>query len=241
MALGIPLWAMVELEADDALATAAARFAADPVVEQVLVCTPDKDLAQCVRDAAGRPPRPAPRPRLRRRRRPGQVGRAAGAIPDWLALVGDAADGFPGIPGFGAVTASARARRVRLAGGGPRRARGDLAGLASAARRAWPRRSASAGPTRSSSASWRRCGSTPRSPSRTIDELRWRGTDRVAWEAFCERWDLPGLRRRPHRWRAPRLSRTRLRRAAAAACASTPAAASEPGRRRRGGTDPRRA
>jgi 5'-3' exonuclease len=107
VALGIPLWAMVELEADDALATGALRFAADPGVEQVLVCTPDKDLAQVVR---------GDRVVLRDRRRDlvyddagvrakGGVGPAS--IPDWLALVGDAADGIPGLPKWGEKSASA--------------------------------------------------------------------------------------------------------------------------------------
>ena len=106
-ALGIVVWPMVELEADDALATAALRFKDNPGVEQVVICSPDKDLAQLVSgtsivcwdrrrtivlDEAGvlekfgvRPP----------------------SIPDWLALVGDAADGYPGIPAWGAKSAAA--------------------------------------------------------------------------------------------------------------------------------------
>jgi 5'-3' exonuclease len=100
-ALGVVVWPMVEFEADDALAAAAASAEADARVEQVVVCTPDKDLAQCVRgdrvvqldrrtrevrDEAG----------VRRK-----FGVAPGSIPDWLALVGDAADGYPGLPGWG--------------------------------------------------------------------------------------------------------------------------------------------
>src|SRR5205807_6225871 len=97
-AMGVHVWAMEELEADDALASAAAVAADDPRVEQVVICTPDKDLGQCVggkvvqldrrkdvlldangvRDKFGVPPE---------------------SIPDWLALVGDSADGFPGLPG----------------------------------------------------------------------------------------------------------------------------------------------
>jgi 5'-3' exonuclease len=105
-ALGIVVWPMVEFEADDALATAAARFRETPGVEQVVICSPDKDLAQCV---VGR--RVICRDRRRRLDRDEaavveRFGVPPAAIPDWLALVGDSADGLPGIPGFGAKTAS---------------------------------------------------------------------------------------------------------------------------------------
>lgn len=110
-ALGMAVWAMVEQEADDALAAAAAVGAADPRVEQVLVCTPDKDLAQCV--VAERVVQ------LDRRRgaRTGEEGVLArlgvppASVPDYLALVGDSADGFPGLPGWGAKSAAAALRR----------------------------------------------------------------------------------------------------------------------------------
>jgi 5'-3' exonuclease len=98
---------MVEFEADDALATAAARFSADPAVEQVVVCSPDKDLAQCVRGQ-----RVVTLDRLRGRLldERGVVekfGVAPPSIPDWLALVGDSADGYPGVPRWGAKSAAA--------------------------------------------------------------------------------------------------------------------------------------
>jgi 5'-3' exonuclease len=99
--LGVLVWPMVELEADDALASAAAVAAEDPAVEQVVVCTPDKDLAQCVRG----------RRVVQLDRRRGTVldedgvvakyGVPPSAIPDYLALVGDSADGFPGLAGWG--------------------------------------------------------------------------------------------------------------------------------------------
>jgi 5'-3' exonuclease len=100
-AAGFTVWPMVEYEADDALAAAAALAAADPRVEQVLICTPDKDLAQCV---SGR------RVVLLDRRQRATLDAAGvrakfgvepGSIPDYLALVGDAADGYPGLPGWG--------------------------------------------------------------------------------------------------------------------------------------------
>lgn len=105
-ALGITVWGMVEVEADDALATAAARAAADPRVEKVVICTPDKDLAQCVRGTRV----------VQLDRRAAAVRDEAGvherfgvgpaSIPDYLALVGDSADGFPGLPGWGAKSAA---------------------------------------------------------------------------------------------------------------------------------------
>lgn len=104
-ALGISVWSMVEFEADDALASAAARYAADPRVERVLLCSPDKDLAQCVT---------AKVVCLDRRRRTvldtagvaAKFGVRPESIPDWLALVGDSADGIPGIRRWGAKAAA---------------------------------------------------------------------------------------------------------------------------------------
>jgi len=106
-ALGLVVWPMVEFEADDALATAAGMAAADPRVEQVVVCTPDKDLAQCVR---GTRVVQLDRRKQEMRDEAGVVkkyGVPPAAIPDWLALVGDSADGYPGLPGWGAVSAAA--------------------------------------------------------------------------------------------------------------------------------------
>jgi 5'-3' exonuclease len=106
-ALGLVVWPMVEFEADDALATAAARFAADPRVDQVVICTPDKDLAQCV---TGRRVVCLDRRRRLLMDEDGVVtkfGVPPASIPDWLALVGDDADGIPGVPRFGAKSASA--------------------------------------------------------------------------------------------------------------------------------------
>jgi 5'-3' exonuclease len=106
LAIGVVVWPMVEFEADDALASAAVKAAQDERVEQVIICTPDKDLSQCVsgtrivqldrrtnaiRDADGVVAKFGVQPQ---------------SIPDYLALVGDTADGFPGIPGFGKKTAA---------------------------------------------------------------------------------------------------------------------------------------
>ncbi len=106
-ALGVVVWPMIEFEADDALATAAARADADPNVEQVVICATDKDLAQCVRGT-----RVVCYDRMRRRMFDeagviAKFGVPPASIPDWLALVGDTADGYPGIPGWGAKSAAA--------------------------------------------------------------------------------------------------------------------------------------
>lgn len=112
-ALGIVVWPMVEFEADDAIATAAARFQSQRGVKQVIICSPDKDLAQLVSknkvvcwdrrreiiydEAAVRE----------------KFGVRPASIPDWLALVGDAADGYPGIPGWGPKSATTVLARYR--------------------------------------------------------------------------------------------------------------------------------
>ncbi|HTW08108.1 MAG TPA: 5'-3' exonuclease H3TH domain-containing protein [Acidimicrobiales bacterium] len=104
--IGVVVWPMTELEADDALASAAAALSEDPRVEQVLICTPDKDLGQCVQGS---------RVVCLDRRKMAVVDEAAvrarfgvgpASVPDWLALVGDSADGYPGLAGWGAKTTS---------------------------------------------------------------------------------------------------------------------------------------
>jgi len=104
-AVGIVVWPMVEYEADDALAAGAAMALADTRVEQVLICTPDKDLAQCV--VADRVVQFDRRKRLviDRSGVVEKFGVEPESIPDYLALVGDSADGFPGLPGWGAKSA----------------------------------------------------------------------------------------------------------------------------------------
>jgi len=111
-ALGVTVWAMVEFEADDALGAAAVVGADDARVDRVVICTPDKDMGQCVGGKVVQ---------LDRRRDVlldsegvrDKFGVLPESIPDWLALVGDTADGFPGLPGFGAKTAAALLDRYR--------------------------------------------------------------------------------------------------------------------------------
>jgi len=105
--LGVAVWPMIEYEADDALAAAAAGAALDPDVERVIICTPDKDLSQCVRGTRV--------VQMNRRTRAirdeagvvARFGVPPASIPDYLALVGDAADGYPGLAGWGAKSAAA--------------------------------------------------------------------------------------------------------------------------------------
>jgi 5'-3' exonuclease len=106
-ALGVNVWPMVEFEADDALAAGAAAAARDPQVERVIICTPDKDLSQCVRGT-----RVVQMDRRTRAIRDeagvvAKFGVPPASIPDYLALVGDSADGFPGLQGWGAKSTAA--------------------------------------------------------------------------------------------------------------------------------------
>jgi 5'-3' exonuclease len=122
-ALGLGVWPMVEFEADDALAAGAAVAADDAGVRQVLICTPDKDLAQCVAGTRV----------VQLDRRSGEVrdedgvrakfGVPPASIADWLALVGDSADGFPGVPGWGAKSAATLLARYGSIDAIPRNAR----------------------------------------------------------------------------------------------------------------------
>jgi len=129
-ALGLVTWPMVEMEADDALATAAARFAALPEVEQVVICSPDKDLTQCVRgdkvvclDRRQRKLLDEPAVKAK-------FGVLPESMPDWLALVGDSADGYPGIPGIGKVGAARLVTRYGAIEGFPAETLGDKRELA---------------------------------------------------------------------------------------------------------------
>jgi 5'-3' exonuclease len=197
-ALGVVVWPMVELEADDALATAAARWESRAGVDRILVCTPDKDLAQCVRDG---------RVVLRDRRRDltyddaavrRKWGVAPASVPDRLALVGDAADGFPGLPGWGARSAEAILARYGHLEAIPRDAgewdvavRGSAV-LATTLRERWD------------DALLFRTLATLRTdaplPQESPDDLAWGGTPRDAWLAFCVETGLTRLAARPHRW-----------------------------------------
>jgi 5'-3' exonuclease len=135
VAMGVTTWAMVEYEADDALGTAAAVAKADERVDAVVICTPDKDMAQCVTGQRV----------VQLDRRKGELFDEAGviakfgvppaSIPDYLALVGDSADGYPGLPGWGAKSAAAvLARYGHLEDIPPAAGQWDVPGLRGAAK-----------------------------------------------------------------------------------------------------------
>ena len=207
-ALGFVLWPMVEFEADDAIGAAAVRFGDDASVERIVVCTPDKDMAQLVRgdhivlwdrrrgivyDEAG----------VREK-----WGVAPPSIPDWLAVVGDSSDGYPGIPGWGAKGAAAILARY-----------GHLEDVPAKAS-AWEVPGVSGGRAVTLAASLREHWDEAMlyrdlARLRTVedgvpirqhhpDDLRWDGAPRAEWEAFCEEWGLSRLADRPHRWREER-------------------------------------
>jgi 5'-3' exonuclease len=203
-ALGLVLWPMVEFEADDAIAAACRRFAADPAVEKIFICTPDKDMAQLVEGE---------RIVLLDRRRQityddagvrAKWGVAPLSIPDWLALVGDSSDGYPGIPGWGAKGAAAvlavygsiddipaKASTWEVPGLGGARAMSLAASLRDHHDEALLYRSL---------ARLRFVEDGVEIPQQTAAELEWRGTPRHRWEAFCDAWGLDRVRTRPHRW-----------------------------------------
>lgn len=201
-ALGLVVWPMTEFEADDAIAAACARFRADPSVEQVVVCTPDKDMAQLVDDARV--------VLLDRRRRIvydelaviDKWGVRPASIPDWLALVGDSADGFPGLPGWGAKSAAAVLYRYGSLEGIPVKASAwevpSLRGaplLNATLREQWDNAKLFR-----SLARLRTDADGVAIPERSVAELEWHGTPRERWQSFCDQWSLDRLRDRPHRW-----------------------------------------
>ena len=191
-ALGVVVWPMTNLEADDALASAAAQASSDPRVEQVFICTPDKDLAQCV---------------TRRRvvqfdRRAGSLRDADGvvakfgvppaSIPDYLALVGDTADGFPGLRGWGAKsTVLVLGRYLHL------EAIPDDAAAWDVEVRGAGRLAAELAAHRDLAARFKdlatlRTGATV---FETVDDLRWAGP-RPAFFEVCARLNTPGFFKR---------------------------------------------
>ena len=200
-ALGLVVWPMVEFEADDALAAAAARYGRDGRVERVLICSPDKDLAQCVR---GR------RVVLVDRRRKNiidEVGVLAkdgvepASIPDWLALVGDAADGIPGIPRWGARSSAAALRacgHIEAIPDDPAKWKFKVRAAAGLAENLSTRRAELA---------LYRTLATLREDvplTETVKDLEWRGARRSALEALCRELGNDSLLGRVTRWLEPR-------------------------------------
>jgi len=196
-ALGVVVWPMVEFEADDALAAAAFRFRDAPGVEQVVVCSPDKDLSQCVVGA-----RVICRDRRKRvdRDEAGVVARFGvrpASIPDWLALVGDSADGIPGVPGWGEKSASAvlagYQHLERIPDDGSRWTT-DVRGR--------DRLAASLRERRKDAYLYRDLATlrTDVPLSETLADLEWRGARRHELTALCQAIDAPEFVARIRRW-----------------------------------------
>jgi 5'-3' exonuclease len=195
-ALGIVVWSMDRWEADDALATAALRFARE--VDQVRILTPDKDLGQSI---VGQ--RVVQVDRIRRRvideaALVAQRGVAPESIPDWLALVGDSADGYPGLPGFGEKTASALLGVYAHIEAIP-----DRASQWPSSVRGGERLAATLAARRDEALLYRTLATLVRDVPLAEDlaALQWQGVPRPAFEAFCsELGGEEGLRGRVHRY-----------------------------------------
>ncbi len=198
-ALGVVVWPLVEWEADDGLGTAAVRYWDAPDVERVVIMTPDKDMGQCVRED-GRVVQYDRRQRLlinadgvRKK-----FGVSPESIPDYLALVGDSADGYPGIPGWGKVSAGVVLTRYPHLEDIPERVtHWDLsvrgaAALASSLRE-----------HRDEAFLFRELATLVTDVplvSESVEDLRWRGAQRAAFSAIAERLGQPQLVGRVHKW-----------------------------------------
>lgn len=194
-AMGVVVWPMVEFEADDAIATAAARLAG--VADQVRILSPDKDFAQCVTDD---------RIVLFDRRRGRSIGEAdvrerfgvsPASIPDFLALVGDRADGIPGLPGWGVKsTATVLARYPHLEDIPEEAADWDVEPAGA------DRLAATLSDRREDALLYRRLATLRRDVPlvETLDDLEWKGVPKHPFEEMCERLGVKGLAARPHRW-----------------------------------------
>jgi 5'-3' exonuclease len=207
VAMGLVVWPMTELEADDALASGAAVLADDDRLSQVLICTPDKDLGQCVRGERV----------VCLDRRKGAIvdeqavrarfGVGPGSVPDWLALVGDSADGYPGLAGWGAKTTSTVLARY-----------GSIEAIPASAT-AWDIATLSTTRTVSLAATLRSghdlallfkklatCvverGILP-AGRQALDSLEWHGPD-AGFGAMCQRLDAPALLERARKLAARR-------------------------------------
>jgi 5'-3' exonuclease len=194
-ALGLTVWAMVEFEADDALATGAARFAGQ--AEQVVIASPDKDLAQCVRGEQV--------VMLDRRRRKvideagvrARFGVAPASIPDWLALVGDSADGYPGLPGWGERSASAVLARWGAIEKIP-----DAASAWNVSVRGAERLAATLRERRDEALLYKRLATLRLDVpiQESLADLEWRGA-RPELRSFCQRIGFDDFPARVRRWR----------------------------------------
>ena len=198
-ALGIPVWAMVEDEADDAIATAVERFGGDPRLEQVVVCSVDKDLAQLVDGE-----RIVLRDRMRRITYDeagvvAKFGVPPASIPDYLALVGDSSDGYPGLPGWGAKSGAAVLARFGHIDAIPESVLDWGVDVRNASRLA-----STLQQHRADAALYRTLATLNRDSAldgtTALDDLEWRGVPRDRFLALCEELGFDTVRERVHRW-----------------------------------------
>ncbi|MGH2445296.1 MAG: 5'-3' exonuclease [Candidatus Limnocylindria bacterium] len=198
-ALGMPVWAMIEDEADDAIAAAVSRFGGDPRLEQIVICSVDKDLGQLV---------DGDRIVLRDRMRNiiydeagirDKFGVLPESIPDYLALVGDSSDGFPGLPGWGAKSAAAVLARWLHLEAIPRSALEWDVPLRNASRLA-----ATLDQQREEALLYRRLAilntDAEIGEATDPDELEWHGVPRDSFLALCDELGFDTVRERVHRW-----------------------------------------
>jgi 5'-3' exonuclease len=189
-ALGVTVWSMDRYEADDALASGAARFRDE--VEQVRLMTPDKDLGQSIRGT-----RVVQIDRMRKKLTDEQKlrelrGVGPASIPDWLGLMGDPADGIPGIPGFGAKSAAAVLAHYERIENIPE----------DAAVRGAKRLAGNLAERREEALLYKRLATLAEDApiSLRLAELEWKGVPRGAFEDFCVEMNANRLRTRPRRW-----------------------------------------
>lgn len=198
--LGIPVWRMVEDEADDGIAAAVARFGDDPRLEQIIVCSVDKDLGQLVDDE-----RIVLRDRMRKVTYDeagivAKFGVAPGSIADYLALVGDSSDGFPGLSGWGSKSAAvvlARFGHLEQIPDSPLEWELDIRNAS--------RLAATLQQQRADAVLYRRLATLNRDAriddvTPTLDHLEWRGVPRDRFMALCEELGFDTVRERVHRW-----------------------------------------
>ncbi|XXF78496.1 5'-3' exonuclease H3TH domain-containing protein [Myxococcaceae bacterium GXIMD 01537] len=193
--LGLTVWSMKAHEADDALSTAAARWAGE--VEQVRLLTPDKDLGQCVRgrkvvQVDRRQEKELDEDAVR-----AKLGVAPASVPDLLALVGDDADGIPGLPGFGEKGASAL-----LGAYGHLEAIPDDASTWTVKPRGADKLAATLKAHRADALLYRKLATlvTDAPLKESLADLEWKGVPRGPFLAMCERLGLTSLKTRPKRW-----------------------------------------
>jgi 5'-3' exonuclease len=195
-ALGMVVWPMVEHEADDAIATAVARWADSPDVEQIVVCSVDKDLSQLVRGT-----KVVLQDRMRKVTYDedgviAKFGVPPPTIPDYLALVGDSADGYPGLPGWGSKSAAAVLAHYGSIDAVPARASEWEVPVRSA-----PRLAAALTQQRADALLFRRLAvlRTDSPITETLADLEWRGA-RPEFGGLCEELGLNRVRQLVHRW-----------------------------------------